>query len=76
MCLKYYNKNIYFSFFSFEFTGYFLDRNNRIPAMKINLEKLVEANKKLSIEQEELKKMYMYFKIYYLFENELFCIQS
>ncbi|KAK6645407.1 hypothetical protein RUM43_001684 [Polyplax serrata] len=44
--------------FSFEFTGYFLDRNNRIPAMKKNLEDLLEANKKLTEEQNELKKKY------------------
>lgn len=44
--------------FSFEFTGYFLDRNSRIPTMKKNLEDLLEANKRLSEEQEELKKKY------------------
>ncbi|KAL0280780.1 UNVERIFIED_CONTAM: hypothetical protein PYX00_001976 [Menopon gallinae] len=44
--------------FSFEFTGYFLDRNNRIPAMKKSLEDLLAVNKKLSEEQDELKQKY------------------
>ncbi|EEB14250.1 PHD finger protein, putative [Pediculus humanus corporis] len=44
--------------FSYEFTGYFLDRNNRIPAMKKNLENLLLENGKLSGEQEDLKKKY------------------